>query len=179
MSIWDMARRIAWPLAAGMLAAVLLVTAFGTHLAWIAFVLVAFAALFASGVAVRMRPAFDPSGSGRDDASASGVPPLARDVFERLPDPLMLLGGSERAICVTRAMRAVIGVDAERKHVSALLRTPSVLAAIRRSAARGEPTQVEFTSPVPVQRYYKAYSARIGGSPVVTILLLHDLTAMK
>ncbi len=178
MGSWERLRGIAWPLAAGMLAAILLISSNGSNAAWIAFGAVAAAALVVSAVAARARPNLD-NAPDRGAVTVSGLPTIARDVFERLPDPLMLLDASERVMFANRAMRGVIGIDPERKHVSALLRTPAVLDAIRRSAARGEPTSAEFTFPVPVQRYYQAYIARVGNGPVVTILLLHDLTAMK
>ncbi|MBV9990228.1 MAG: PAS domain-containing protein [Alphaproteobacteria bacterium] len=160
-----------------MLVAILL-TSSNADAAWIVFGAVAIVALAMSAAAGRARPRLGNAASG-GEATASGLPVSARDVFERLPDPLMLLDASERVVFANRAMRAVIGVDAERKHVSSLLRTPAVLEAVRRSAARGEPTSVEFTFPVPIQRTYQAYIARIAGGPVATILLLHDLTAMK
>ncbi|HEY1503741.1 MAG TPA: ATP-binding protein [Stellaceae bacterium] len=59
------------------------------------------------------------------------------------------------------------------------MRTPPVLDAIRTTAATGETSSVEYTTPVPVQRTYQAYAARAGSDPAVTILLLHDLTSVK
>jgi two-component system, OmpR family, phosphate regulon sensor histidine kinase PhoR len=96
-----------------------------------------------------------------------------------LPDPLMLIDATGRVMLANKAMRGVIGVHAERKHVSALLRTPAVLEAIRRTSETGESASVEFSLPVPVQRNYQATVARTGTEPAATILLLHDLTTMK
>jgi two-component system phosphate regulon sensor histidine kinase PhoR len=114
-----------------------------------------------------------------EEASLPVLSPLAREVLERLPDPLLLVDTTGRVLFANRAMREVIGVDAERKHVSSLLRTPSVLGALAHTSASGEPGAVEFTFRVPVERHYQAYTARIGSDPVVTTLLLHDLTAIK
>ena len=36
-----------------------------------------------------------------------------------------------------------------------------------------------FSLPVPIERHYQAYAARISVSPPVTALLLHDLTVVK
>ncbi|MGD0192846.1 MAG: ATP-binding protein [Rhizomicrobium sp.] len=119
-------------------------------------------------------------------ASASGVhgtggviPTRIADVLERLPDPFMLLDESERVIFVNRAMVAVIGTDTQRKHVSSVLRTPAVLQSVQKTAATGEPTSVEFSIPVPVERHYLAYITRTDQSPRWTALLLHDVTAAK
>jgi len=76
-------------------------------------------------------------------------------------------------------MSAVVGVGIERKHVSAVLRTPSVLEAVSRTTQTGEPSSVEFAFRVPVERHYQAYATRIGEAPGITTLLLHDLTAVK
>jgi two-component system phosphate regulon sensor histidine kinase PhoR len=105
--------------------------------------------------------------------------PLAQAVLETLPDPLMLVDASERAVFANRAMRGVIGVEIEHKHVSALLRIPDVLEALSRTVASGRPAEVEFSVHVPVERHFRAYTARAGANPPVTALLLHDLTALK
>jgi two-component system, OmpR family, phosphate regulon sensor histidine kinase PhoR len=59
-----------------------------------------------------------------------------------------------------------------------VLRNPDVLAAIA-EARRGIATNVPFSLPVPIERHYQAYAARISVSPSVTALLLHDLTVVK
>ncbi len=113
------------------------------------------------------------------EAGGVDLPPISREVLEQLPDPLMLMDRDGRVVFANRAMRTVVGIDAERKHVSSLLRTPSVLEAIERTAAQGEATTVEFSIPVPVERYYQAYVSRTTSQPPVISLLLHDLTASK
>jgi two-component system phosphate regulon sensor histidine kinase PhoR len=76
-------------------------------------------------------------------------------------------------------MRALIGVDIERKQVSAVLRTPAVLEAVMRTAASGDAASFEFMLHVPVERHYQAYVTRTAQAPYLTALLLHDLTAVK
>jgi len=112
-------------------------------------------------------------------AGRIALPGLVREVFELLADPLMLLDGTGRVIFANSAMRQVIGVDWENKHISSLLRTPSVLEAIARTSQTGEESSVEFLVPVPVERTYAAYVARTRHEPGLTTLLLHDLTAIK
>ena len=73
----------------------------------------------------------------------------------------------------------MIGLDAQRKHVSAVFRTPVVLEAVEKTAATGEPASVEFTVHVPVERHYEAHVSRTAQDPQMTALLLHDLTAAK
>jgi two-component system phosphate regulon sensor histidine kinase PhoR len=122
--------------------------------------------------------------SGFSDANGAAdnpnaLTPVAREVLESLPDPLLLVEASGRVMLANKAMRALIGVDIERKHVSAVLRTPAVLEAVMRTAASGDPASFEFVLHVPVERYYQAYVARTAREPALTALLFHDLTAVK
>ena len=110
---------------------------------------------------------------------ASLFSPLAREVFENFPDPLMLLDESDRVLFVNPPMGSIVGSAPERKYVSSILRTPNVLAALAHTARTGEIGSVEFTFHVPVERTYRAHTIRAGTNPRVTALLLHDLTAMK
>ena len=112
-------------------------------------------------------------------AVAVVLPPGAREIFEHLPDPFLLLEPSGRVVYANRAMRAVVGLDAQRKHVSAVLRTPEVLKAVERTIQTGEPASIEFTVRVPVERHYEAHLSRTDQLPRLTALLLHDLTATK
>jgi two-component system phosphate regulon sensor histidine kinase PhoR len=75
-------------------------------------------------------------------------------------------------------MRDVLGPGLDRKRASSVLRNPDVLAAIA-EAGSGRATNVPFSLPVPIERHYQAYAARISGAPSVTALLLHDLTVVK
>jgi two-component system phosphate regulon sensor histidine kinase PhoR len=122
-----------------------------------------------------------PRDASSDDQNevARALPLVAREVFENLPDPLLLVELSGRIAFANRAMRALVGVGVEKKQVSAVLRTPAVLQAVERTAATGEPASIEFMLHVPVERYYQAYVTRTRDMPQLTALLLHDLTAVK
>jgi two-component system phosphate regulon sensor histidine kinase PhoR len=106
------------------------------------------------------------------------LPPLTRLLLEQLPMPVMLLDGVERVLFVNQSMRGVLGPGLDRKRASAVLRNPEVMAAVA-EAASGTPANVPFSLPVPVERHYQAYAARISVSPPVTVLLLHDLTVVR
>jgi two-component system phosphate regulon sensor histidine kinase PhoR len=176
---WDRLRRLAWPATAGVLAGGILFGWRGADALWLALgVLVAVSAVVTL-VANLVRPAGKHVDAVVGNTNMSTLPPLTREIFERLPDPLLLLNASGRVTFANAAMGGVIGVDLEKKHISSLLRTPSVLDAIRETSETGKPSSVEFTFLVPVQRHYQAYVARIAKDPPVTILLLHDLTGMK
>jgi two-component system phosphate regulon sensor histidine kinase PhoR len=100
-------------------------------------------------------------------------------VIEHLPAPVMLLDGALRVLFTNDSMRAVVGPGVERKHVSAVLRNPFVIEAIRETAATGEAGAGEFTLPVPIERFYQAYTARVSAEPSTVALLLHDVTAIR
>lgn len=123
------------------------------------------------------RPGFSDPDARRGDPGE--LTPIAREVLEGLPDPVLLVETSGRVMLANAAMRALIGVDIERKHVSAVLRTPAVLEAALRTAETGEAVSFEFMQHVPVERHYRAYVSRTVQAPHLTALLLHDLTAVK
>src|SRR6185312_14884907 len=120
--------------------------------AWLPFWGVLVVAIIVTAIAARTEPLLEEA-RARGDTGLDALPPLAREVLERLPDPLMLIDETGRMMLVNRAMRGVIGVDAERRQpVSALVRTPSVLDAIRKTSETGETISIEFNLPVPIQR---------------------------
>ena len=111
------------------------------------------------------------------DAQHALLPPLARDMFEQLPAPVMLMDTGQRVLFVNRSMRALVGADAEHKHVSAVLRMPAVLAAIAHTTDSGAPDEAAFMLHVPIERHFQAFTVRVGSRS--TALLLHDLTAIR
>ncbi|HSZ73680.1 MAG TPA: ATP-binding protein, partial [Rhizomicrobium sp.] len=169
-------RRWLWPAAAG-LALGAVASAFGGMIGmWAAIALAALAAAAAFFVAGSERAvtAADHACEGKDI-----LPGFAPDVFEHLPDPLLLLDAGGRIVFANAAMASVIGSDYVRKHVSSLLRTPALLEAAERTSATGEPTTVQFSIPVPIERYFNAYLSRTDSNPPLTAMLLHDITAAR
>jgi two-component system phosphate regulon sensor histidine kinase PhoR len=162
----------------GLAVAALFAYGFKTDAVWAAFAgVLATALVGANPISRRQSP--DAARASETAQMLSTFPLLAREVFENLPDPLMLLEDSGRVLFANAPMRAVVGIGAEGKHVSAILRTPSVLEAIQRATRTGDAASVEFSFRVPVERHFEAYAARVGTAPAVTALLLHDLTSLK
>ena len=181
-AFWKGLLQVLWGAVAGSVVGAGVFSWHGELAFWVVMPPLVAAAVAASIVAVVVSGRIHPVAKkdiANGDPALPVLSPLAREVLERLPDPLMLVDTSGRVLFANRAMREVIGVGAERKHVSSLLRTPTVLEALARTSASGEAGSVEFTFRVPVERHYQAYTARIGTDPVVTTLLLHDLTAIK
>lgn len=106
----------------------------------------------------------------------------ARDVLETLADPVIILDGSGRIVLANHASDSVIGPGNERKHISAVLRTPDVLEAINRVLKSGIGESVDFSFLVPVERHYTAFiaaAAHNGGMGGFVLIQLHDLTAIR
>jgi two-component system, OmpR family, phosphate regulon sensor histidine kinase PhoR len=162
-----------WPLAVGMALAGVVALMFGP---------LAFGAVLAVAVGAAIFLGLTASETPFESASRECPPalsPLARAVIAQLPAPVMLLDESERVILINDSMRALVGSGVENKHVSAVLRNPAVLTAIDQTTHDGEPTTVQFTLPVPIERHYQAYVARVSVAPPTIALLLHDLTAIR
>ncbi len=177
-AFWSGMRLSLWGAAAGLFVGGAAFAVVGGNGGWVVLLVLVAGTAVAGAVVGRVRvPA--PRNAADEDISLPVLSPLAREVLEHLPDPLLLVDTGNRVLFANRAMRDVIGIGVERKHVFALLRTPSVLEALMRTSATGEAGSVEFTFRVPVERHYQAYTARVGTSPVVTTLLLHDLTSVR
>jgi two-component system phosphate regulon sensor histidine kinase PhoR len=164
----------AWLGLAGVILGGALVAALGVQVLW---------ALIALGLATLLIArfiAFEPpvvSVAAPSDDPLALLPPLTRALFEQLPLPVMLLDGGQRVLFVNRDMREVLGPGLERRHVSAALRHPDVLAAIARAQSSGEPASTGFSIAGTVERHYEAYAARIDAG--LMALLLHDVTAIR
>ncbi|HWY63276.1 MAG TPA: ATP-binding protein [Rhizomicrobium sp.] len=172
---WGFIQSRFWPLAIGMALAGLVALVFGPA---------AFGILLALGIVAAvlsglLAPETPSAAAAEAIPPGAALSPLARAVIAQLPAPVMLLDESERVLLINDAMRTLVGGEVENKHVSAVLRNPSVLAAIDQTAHDGEPSTVQFTLPVPIERHFQAYVARVSATPPTIALLLHDLTAIR
>jgi len=169
-------RAVAWPLIIGAIAGGAAVLFAGPGLFWALVALGLAGALIAQFVSFQ-EPILRQQEQAVDDPLAA-LPPMTRVLMDQLPIPVMLLDDDERVLFVNRSMRDVLGPGLDRKRASSVLRNPVVLGAIA-EARGGFSSNVPFSLPVPIERYYQAYAARISVSPSVTALLLHDLTVVK
>ena len=169
-------RAAAWPLMIGTVLGGAAVLLGGSALFW-ALVGAALAILLIAQFVSFQEPILRPAEQTADDPLAA-LPPMTRVLLDQLPSPVMLLDGDEKVLFVNHAMRDVLGPGLDRKRASQVLRNPEVLAAVA-DARQGGATNVPFSLPVPIERHYQAYAARISVSPIVTALLLHDLTVVK
>ncbi|MCX7280357.1 MAG: hypothetical protein NTX21_02090 [Alphaproteobacteria bacterium] len=165
-----------WPLVIGMTAGGAAVVFAGPALFW-GLVALGLAAVLIIQFVTFQEPILRPPEQNLDEPLAL-LPPLTRLLLERLPMPVMLLDDNEMVLFANQFMREVLGPGLDRKRASSVLRNPEVLAAIA-GAGLGESADVPLTLPVPVERHFQAYTARISVAPPVTVLLLHDLTTVR
>jgi len=173
---WKTLRDWLWPFACGLAAsgAVLHWQGLpGPAWIWIAAIIAALLALFAGNRAWQQHNI-----EAADPIADDPLPNLAREVFERLPDPLLLLDDTGRAVFANVAMRAVVGADYQRKALSVLLRVPAIQQAVETVGPGEEPATTEFATRVPIERHFQAYVSKSAIAPL-TLILLHDLTAIK
>lgn len=175
-AFWANLRGVLWAVAAALLLGALLYVWLGPR-GLFAVAVVTAAAAISAGIGERRPNRAPVEVPAQNDLHV--LPPLAREMLERLPDPLLLVNGGDRVFFANRAMRDVIGVGIERKHISAVLRNPSVLEALARTGHSGEPGSVDFVVRVPIERNYQAFTARVSSEPSVVMLLMHDLTSIK
>ena len=169
-------RALAWPLVIGMIAGGAAVLFAGPGLFW-GLVALSLAAMLIVQFVTFQEPILRAPEQQVDDPLASLLP-MTRVLMDQLPIPVMLLDDHEQVLFVNRSMRDVLGPGLDRKRASSVLRNPDVLNAIA-EARSGRATNVPFSLPVPIERHYQAYAARISVSPSVTALLLHDLTVVR
>lgn len=109
-------------------------------------------------------------------------------ILNQLPDPLFVLEASGRVLFRNGAAEPLIGKNVIGKHVATVLRSAPLITAIEGVIKGGKACTIEYSLPVPVERYYNAYITPIETEAVKTrnegrqdsnhlvLVLLHDLT---
>ncbi len=118
------------------------------------------------------------------DTALAGRPVLEASTLaafvEALPAPALLLDASGTILAANDAATSTFGPMRRGDALSASLRVPEVLGAIR-AAADGKPHEIEFTERVPVERTFLAYVSPIASvsQPGLLLLTFDDLTAAR
>jgi len=174
----DLLRRQLWTIALGMALAGALWWLLGPP-AFAGVLLLVLAAAVIARFVVPQSPLLSPRAAQAEEPGVAILSPLVRKVLGQMPVPVMLLDEGSKVLFVNESMRGVVGPSVERKPISAVLRNPDALNAISQTIADGEPATAQFTLPVPIERHYDAYCARVSVAPTVIVLVLHDLTAIR
>jgi two-component system phosphate regulon sensor histidine kinase PhoR len=124
--------------------------------------------------------------AGRTPAAASAPESTASAdaavgaLIEALPQPAVVLGGDGRVIAFNAPVAAIVPALRRGEPALIALRTPELVAAIRRAAAERAAQRVEFFERVPLDRWFEAFVSpvRIGESDLL-IVTFNDLTPLR
>jgi two-component system phosphate regulon sensor histidine kinase PhoR len=167
-------------LAAAMVALIAMAGGSALLLAIISIALLLFLGVYAAFGGRRAGPA--PATAVPSQAQSGQLPEGVRATLEQVVDPVLVLDPAGRIVFANRAAHAIAGPDAERKHISAVLRNPEVLEAIARVTATGVRAEVPFSIPVPTPRYFEAHLARTSNTQVfgtAILVQIRDITAIR
>lgn len=176
---FEFLRQRVWAITLGVALAGILLVVIGPGAVWGLLTLILAAAVTVRFVVPEARARLPAAQAKPGDEGLAILSPLVRKVLGQMPVPVMLLDSGSRVLFVNEPMLGVVGPSADRKPISTVLRNPEVLTAIAQTSADGEPARAQFTVAVPIERHYEAYSARVSNDPMVTVLVLHDLTAIR
>lgn len=102
------------------------------------------------------------------------------DVFDALPDAVVMLGADHRVLRANLAARSLFGRNLTGRDVSSLVRHPPILAAID-AVEEGE-QELEFSLPIPVERRFivaiRALPGEIAGDAAI-LISFHDITTIR
>lgn len=103
-------------------------------------------------------------------------------VIQAIPDPLLVVDARSRIISANRAAMTQFGQRIEGRDLSAVIRHPAVLAAVRNALAGLRSDPVEFEIAAPTERTFTVQVetlARQSDRPASALLLFVDFTAVR
>lgn len=103
-------------------------------------------------------------------------------VIQAIPDPLLVVDSRSRILSANRAAQTQFGQRIEGRDLSAVIRHPAVLAAVRSAQTGQSSDAVEFEMAAPTERTFTVQVETLhdaDGAPSAALLLFVDLTAAK
>jgi two-component system, OmpR family, phosphate regulon sensor histidine kinase PhoR len=100
-------------------------------------------------------------------------------VVKSLPDPALVIGEQGTILAANQPSEAFFDSDATGKHLTAILRAPSVLQVVNEAILHGKSASVSYLVRTPVQRSYDAHVSHMGvaeNDERIALLILRDLT---
>ena len=113
--------------------------------------------------------------SAEPDQAGPAPLDLVADVVHALPDPVLVIGPAGIVIAANGQARAVLEADPVGHHISASIRAPAMLDAVKSAMAGEDPVSVDYELRVPVQRSFQAHVSPLGQSQGA-VIVLRDLT---
>jgi two-component system phosphate regulon sensor histidine kinase PhoR len=130
-------------------------------------------------------------GKGRapDGSAPLAAPPavitgdaMIGTVIAGIPDPVVALDREGRVLAINAPAEALAPGLRRGEPASIALRMPDLVQAIRTANATGAPQRIEFSERVPLDRWYEAIVAPVGGSealPALVLVTFRDLTPLR
>ncbi|MFP3942442.1 MAG: ATP-binding protein [Alphaproteobacteria bacterium] len=105
-------------------------------------------------------------------------------IIEQLPDPIVLLDSSGNVMLSNRAAHTVIQSAAPGRHISAAIRVPPLLDAVRKVLEGSETVAVDYSVMVPIERHLRAHVCPIrvagtGSERRFALIIIHDMTSIR
>lgn len=114
-------------------------------------------------------------------STAESAAQVHEDVFDALPDAVVMLAADHRVLRVNLAARALFGRNLVGRDVSSLVRHPPILAALD-AIEDGQGREIEFSLPIPVERRFivaiRPLPGEIGGDAAI-LISFHDITTIR
>ncbi len=100
-------------------------------------------------------------------------------ILEALPDPAFVIGEHGTILAANHHANAFFDGEILGKHLTSILRTPSVLQAVNEAILQGKAARVSHLVRTPVQRSYDVHISAMGlaeNAARIALLILRDLT---
>ncbi len=102
---------------------------------------------------------------------------LAGNLIAAFPDPALLLDRKGEVIAANAHARDIFEADPRARHISASIRAPAVLEAVKKAADGGESSHVEYELRGPTPRLFDAFISPVAGQgAAAALVVLKDLT---
>jgi len=117
--------------------------------------------------------------AGAEKSLDGGSDRLERSLLQALPDPVLLVDASGMVTMANDLLKATLDADPEGLQLSATIRAPAVLEAVKEATAGEAPRHVDYEVRFPVPRSFHAYVAPLataGQGASGAAIVLRDLT---
>lgn len=118
----------------------------------------------------------------RDDATVALAPQdggaidLVHEVAEALPDPCLVLDRRGTVVTVNAASRGLFEINPTGRHISSVIRAPSVLSALNDVLATAEPRIAAYEVRAPVQRHFDVHLRALRRADPLVLMILRDFS---
>ena len=141
-------------------------------------------AIVAAAAFLTLRNEDEAGGSVRPTGVTERAGGVLENVVSGLPDPVVALDRNGCVLALNERARTLAPALRRGEPVALALRMPELIEAIGRAYARGEEQRVEYSSRVPLERWFEAIVMPVtrepsSGRPDLVLMTFHDLTPLR